>query len=74
MTRSLDARSLWIDEVLSRTYSGQHLGGLFSFFVHGELNMALYHFMFHFWLRLGDSEGVIRSLSVIFGLAALAFA
>jgi mannosyltransferase len=73
-TRSLGARSLWIDEILTRTYSHQSLGGLFLFFIHGELNMALYHFLLHFWLRLGDSEAVIRSLSVIFGLAALPLA
>jgi mannosyltransferase len=72
--RSLDSRSLWIDEVLSRTYASQSLGGLFSFFVHGELNMALYHLFLHYWLRLGDGEAALRSLSVVFALMTLPFA
>jgi mannosyltransferase len=74
MTYSLSARSLWIDEALSVTYARQSLGRLFPFFVHGEMNMALYHFLLHFWLRLGDSERVIRSLSVLFALATIPFA
>jgi uncharacterized membrane protein len=73
-SRSLAAKSFWIDEILSRTYAKQPLGDLFSFFVHGELNMALYHVALHFWLRLGNTEADIRSLSVIFGIAALPFA
>jgi len=73
-TRSLGEKSLWIDEILSRRYAHQSVGGLFTFFVHGELNMALYHFVLHFWLHLGDSEAAIRTLSVIFGLAALPLA
>lgn len=73
-SRSLGAKSFWIDEILSRTYARHPLGDLFSFFVHGELNMALYHVALHFWLRLGDTETDIRSLSVIFGIAALPFA
>jgi hypothetical protein len=73
-SRSLGAKSFWIDEILSRTYAKHPLGSLFSFFAHGELNMALYHVTLHFWLRLGDTETDIRGLSVIFGIAALAYA
>jgi mannosyltransferase len=71
---SLDAKSLWIDEALSTTYARQSVAGLFEFFVHGEANMALYHLMLHFWLGLGDSEVVLRSLSVLFALGTLPFA
>jgi uncharacterized membrane protein len=72
--RSLNSRSLWIDEILSRKYASQSLGGLFSFFIHGELNMALYHLFLHFWLRFGDSEVAIRSLSILFSVMTLPFA
>ena len=74
MTRSLAAKSLWIDEALSVGYAHQSFSELFPFFVHGELNMALYHVLLHFWLGFGDSETAVRSLSVVFALASIPFA
>ena len=38
-----------------------------------EGNMWLYYFLLHFWLKLGDSEFVVRSLSVAAGLASVPF-
>lgn len=71
--RSLAAKSLWIDETLSLSYAHQSLRNLFPFFVHGEMNMALYHLLLHFWLKLGEGETAVRSLSVIFAVAAIPF-
>jgi mannosyltransferase len=73
MGRSLAAKSLWIDETLSLKYAHQSLRDLFPFFVHGEMNMALYHVLLHFWLRLGEGEAAVRSLSVLFAVAAIPF-
>ena len=74
MTRSLGAKSLWIDEALSVSYAHQSLRDLFPFFIHGEMNMAFYHVLLHFWLGFGERETAIRSLSVLFALAAIPFA
>jgi hypothetical protein len=71
--RSLAAKSLWVDETLSINYAHQSLHDLFPFFVHGEMNMALYHLLLHFWLNLGQGETAVRSLSVIFAVAAIPF-
>lgn len=73
MGRSLAAKSLWIDETLSLSYAHQSLQDLFTFFVHGEMNMALYHLLLHFWLKLGEGETLVRSLSVLFAVAAIPF-
>jgi hypothetical protein len=73
MGRSLAAKSLWIDETLSLNYAHQSLHDLFPFFVHGEMNMALYHLLLHFWLKLGEGETTVRSLSVLFAVAAIPF-
>jgi mannosyltransferase len=74
MLHSLAGRSLWIDEALSVSYARQPLPDLFSFFMHGEMNMALFHLLMHFWLNVSASEDGIRALSVAFGVATIPLA
>jgi hypothetical protein len=74
MLHSLAGRSLWVDEALSVSYARQSLPNLFSFFMHGEMNMALFHLLLHFSLNVSASEEGIRALSVAFGVATIPFA
>ncbi|MEY2480099.1 MAG: mannosyltransferase [Verrucomicrobiota bacterium] len=37
----------------------------------GELNMAFYYILLRGWMAFGDSEWILRSLSVLLGVAAL---
>lgn len=37
----------------------------------GEANMSLYYFLLRGWICLGDGESWLRSLSVVFGVAAI---
>ena len=57
----LGAESLWIDEMLS---IGSARGPL-------DLNRPLYFVLLRGWLRVGENEVWLRSLSVLFGLASL---
>jgi uncharacterized membrane protein len=74
IARSLADRSLWIDEALSVEYARQSLPDLLSFFVHGELNMALYHLLLHYWLHVASSEAGLRAPSAAFAVATIPLA
>src|SRR5215213_54291 len=64
------SQSLWLDEGFSVHFARSSLG-TFPSLIRGESNMALYHLLLHFWLFLGQSEGVIRGLSVLFAVATI---
>jgi mannosyltransferase len=68
----LGSRSLWLDEgatvALARA-SWQHFTWVWW---HGEANLqTIYFLLMRGWIRLGSSEAWIRSLSAIFGIAAI---
>ena len=68
---SLGTRSLDEDEIFSAIAAHQHLPGFLWIVSHSEANMILYYILLRTWIHLGQSEFVIRSLSVIFALATL---
>jgi mannosyltransferase len=68
---SLGARSFNEDEIVSALLARWGLSRFLSTVTHWEANMALYYVILRFWIHLGQSEFVIRSLSVIFALAAV---
>jgi len=63
----LDRQSLWYDEVFSLVTS-RAWTGMLEAMAGREANMWLYLFLMHGWLKLGDSEFVVRGLSVIFAV------
>jgi mannosyltransferase len=73
----LGALSFWRDEVASVVFAkNDQLGDLLSLVDRpraevGLANMATYYLLLHFWLGLGESEGQVRLLSVIFGVASV---
>jgi len=67
----LSTRSLWIDEAASVSFATMpwrpFLRTLWSY----QGNMALYYFLLRAWIHLGDSEFVVRSLSVLFAILTI---
>jgi mannosyltransferase len=66
-------RGLWIDEAFSADLSHRSFFHLLQSFRELSTNMALYHVLLHFWMKLGDSEYAMRSMSVVFSVATVPF-
>lgn len=68
----LGTKSLWFDEGTSVAIAGLDWRGLLmEATVQGEANMFLYHVLLHVWLGFGQSEAVIRSLSVVLAVTTV---
>lgn len=67
----LGAKSLWLVEAFSVMVARQGFVDFLHTMWWGEANMTLYYFLLRGWIHLGDSEAWLRSLSVLFGLAAI---
>lgn len=67
----LGAKSLWLVEAFSVMVARQGFVDFLHTMWWGEANMTLYYFLLRGWIHLGDSETWLRSLSVLFGLAAI---
>jgi len=63
--------SLWIDEGNSITLARLPWGRFVETLWRYEANQAVYYALLRAWMRLGDSEAVVRSLSAVFGTAAV---
>ena len=59
----INRESLWIDEIWSIIYAKKHPFASF--------NRALYPILLSVWMRFGDNEAWLRSLSVVFGLISI---
>jgi mannosyltransferase len=68
---SLAARSLWIDEAASVSFASLAWKPFIKTLWGYQGNMALYYFVLHGWIHLGDSEFAVRSLSVLFGVLTI---
>ena len=66
----LSDKSLWLDETFS-VWMAQLDGRHFLTVLMAEPYMMLYYVLLHFWLGLGESEFVVRSLSVLFAVATI---
>ncbi len=67
---TLGSKSYWFDEAFS-IYISQDWHTLTQILWTHEANMWLYYFLLHFWLLLGKSEFIVRSLSAIFAVATI---
>jgi mannosyltransferase len=68
---SLAARSLWIDEGASVSFASLAWKPFLKVLWGYQGNMALYYFLLHGWIHLGDSESAVRSLSVVVGVLTI---
>lgn len=60
-------KSFWSDEIYSINFA-RNLGQTSRYV---DTNMLLYHSLLHFWLKLGNSEFIVRLLSTIFSCATI---
>jgi mannosyltransferase len=65
----LGGKSLWIDEMWSISIARMPMQSLFWVVKHQDPNMSLYYLLLHLWMRIGDSEVVVRGLSVLLAVA-----
>lgn len=70
-TIALGTRSYWLDESSSITIAKLPWSGFTEIVRMREGNMTLYHLLLSWWINLGDSEWITRSLSVIVAVAAV---
>ncbi|MFZ3213482.1 MAG: glycosyltransferase family 39 protein [Terriglobales bacterium] len=64
-------KSFWFDEGISVEIARLDWLNFLHLLWQREMNMALYYLLLKFWLKFGISEFFVRSLSVLFGLAAI---
>ncbi|MFQ5873746.1 MAG: glycosyltransferase family 39 protein [Dehalococcoidia bacterium] len=66
----LEDKSLWLDEVTSIVIA-RNWASMWQDMVQHEANMWLYYVLLHFWLKLGESEFLVRSLSASFAVVTV---
>jgi mannosyltransferase len=64
---ALGHKSFWIDEIASVVIAQKPGAAFWRFLWQDEGNMALYYMLLRPWLHFGNSEGMVRLLSVIPG-------
>jgi uncharacterized membrane protein len=68
---ALDVKSFWLDEAASSMLARIDWHTFVRAIIHRQSNMTFYYLLLRGWSRFGDSEAYLRSLSVIFGVAAI---
>lgn len=67
----LTAKSFWFDEGVSVGIARLDWYNFVRILWRREANMSLYYLLLRAWLHLSHSEAFVRSLSVLFGVAAI---
>ena len=67
----LSTKSLWIDEGSSVSFAIMPWGPFLRTLWNYEGNMALYYVLLRGWIHVGDTEFVLRSLSVLFAVLTI---
>jgi mannosyltransferase len=68
---ALDVKTFWFDEGVSVAIARLDAYNFLRILWRREANMSLYYALLHLWLRLGNSESFIRSLSAVFAIATI---
>lgn len=68
---SVGSESVWLDEATSIWLAKMDVPNLVRWTA-VDIHPPFYYTLLHFWLLLGDSEAVVRSLSVLTGVASVA--
>ena len=68
----LGSRSLWGDEAFSVTLARKPFGEFWHVVAESQANMSLYYVLLRGWTVLGDGEAVVRLLSLLAGVLAVA--
>jgi len=67
----LGTKSFWLDEATSTVLAQASRHVFVTAIFQRQANMVLYYILLRGWLRLGGGEFVVRSLSVVAGVAAI---
>ncbi len=67
----LGHKSLWVDEAASVLIAKMDWGSFVHTLWQGEGNMVLYYLLLRAWIHIGDSEFIVRLLSVLAALVTL---
>lgn len=67
----LSIKSFWIDEGASVSFATMPWRPFLKTLWNYQGNMTLYYFLLRAWIHLGDSEFVVRSLSVLFAVLTI---
>jgi mannosyltransferase len=67
----LGEKSVWLDEAFSIALARHDLGELLRLTMTSDTHPPLYYIVLHFWLVFGESETMVRLLSVLFSVAAV---
>jgi len=68
---ALDAKTFWFDEAASVQISRLDWHNFARILWRREGNMSLYYLLLRFWLQLGSTPFLVRTLSVLFALATV---
>src|SRR3954451_7149155 len=68
----LGSRSLWGDEAFSIALAREPFAEFWRVVSTSQANMSLYYFLLRGWTVFGDGEGVVRLLSLLAGVSAVA--
>jgi len=68
---ALDVRSLWIDEAASVRFASMAWWPFLRTLWDYQGNMSLYYLLLRGWIVLGDSEFMVRALSVMLGVLTI---
>jgi mannosyltransferase len=69
--RLLTKRDLWVDEALTVVLALSPWREFWKALWNAQMNMGFYYLLMRGWLHLGDSEAIVRGLSVLFGVATI---
>ena len=67
----LSRESMWLDEAFSVKLAEADWATLWAWLSESEANGSLYYALLHVWLELGQSELVVRGLSVVGAVATI---
>lgn len=70
-THRLGENSLWLDEAVSISIADASLSHFWKVVTGSDMNQVLYYLALRPWLAFGDSEGIVRGLSVVWAVATI---
>jgi mannosyltransferase len=68
---AIAVKSFWVDEGNSVEIARLPWTQFFLLFWDREANMAFYHVLLHFWVKIAATEGFVRGLSALFSIATV---
>jgi mannosyltransferase len=68
---AIASKSFWVDEGNSVEIARLRWAQFFALFWNREANMAFYHVLLHFWVKIAATEAFVRGLSALFSVATV---